>query len=392
MIIFEIVKRLVNYADYVRFRSTCKSLQYMLPKTPSHQLSQVPWLMLPCNNDLSGKCRNFFSPSENRMYNFDIPKIQGKLLQGSSHGWLFAHDGFPELYLINTFTKAQIRLPPLDTFPDVLWYRPDMIDEEYLIFRERLYLSKPPIVKSASIAYFRRAFIRKIVLSSSPTSNEYTTMAIYGEFAELAFCRSGDKKWTRYLRNDPEEPDFYFDIISHEGKFYVLNERGEIWVGDGTSLPKMTRLAPSPPRSLPDHCWLVRMTSGDFVLLNRSPKWESISHNIPMLFRYKTTHFRIFKFDQKEVKWSKLTSIGNDAFFIGMNSSLSFSSQNLPIGWRGNCIYFTDAYTEGHQEGIIGGYDNGVYNLEDKSVEPLPGFVSDSLLVWPLPIWVTPNP
>ncbi|KAG2720757.1 hypothetical protein I3760_02G050000 [Carya illinoinensis] len=97
------------------------------------------------------------------------------------------------------------------------------------------------------------------------------------------------------------------------------------------------------------------------------------------------------RFDKKELKWSKIASIGNNAFFIGTISSLSFSSQNLPIGWRGNCIYFTYAYTKGHQEGIIGCYDNGVYNLEDKSIEPLLGFVSNSLFVWIPPIGVTPN-
>nr|POE88857.1 putative f-box protein [Quercus suber] len=79
-------------------------------------------------------------------------------------------DGSPELNLINPLTRAQIQLPPIDTFPDVLEYRPNVPGEEYLIFR--------------------------VVLSSSPTSNECRAMAIFGEFSELAFCKYGDNKWT----------------------------------------------------------------------------------------------------------------------------------------------------------------------------------------------------
>lgn len=215
-------------------------------------------------------------------------------------------------------------------------------------------------------------------------------MAIYGELRELAFCTSGEKKWTPV-----KAPQFGEDVMSHEGKFYVLNNSREVWIGDATSLPKMTRIAPPTPWCVPNDCWLVRMTCGDIVFVSIRFKWKPIVDDPEGRKYYKTTHFLVFKLedDGRRLKWSEVKSIGDDAFFIGKNNSLSISSQDLPAGWRKNCIYFSDAYHEGHIHGIVGGYDNVTYNLESKRIESIPGYVvSDSLLVSPAPIWVLPNP
>jgi len=235
---------------------------------------------------------------------------------------------------------------------------------------------------------FEKFFVRKVVLSTNPTSNEFTALAIYGEFEELAFCTSGDKKWTKL-----KVPRFGEDVMSHEGKFYVLTDRREVWISDATSLPKMMRIAPPPPRCVPNACWLVRMTSGELAFANIKFKWKPIVGDPEGRDYYKAAHFVVFTLDQTQLKWTVVTSIGDDAFFIGKNNSLSISSQNLPTGWKHNCIYFSDAYTEGHIDGIVGGYDNVTYNLENRRIESIPGYViSDSLLVSPAPIWVIPNP
>lgn len=99
---------------------------------------------------------------------------------------------------------------------------------------------------------------------------------------------------------------------------------------------------------------------------------------------YRATHFLVYKLDQRRLKWNEVKSIGDEAFFIGRKNSSSIASQNLPTGWRKNCIYFADDY--GHGEGKL-----GVYNLEKKRNETMPGCDSDSMSVWPPPIWVIPN-
>ena len=47
----------------------------MLLKLPSHQLSQVPWLMIPSDNINETHCR-FFSILENKMYSLEIPELR----------------------------------------------------------------------------------------------------------------------------------------------------------------------------------------------------------------------------------------------------------------------------------------------------------------------------
>jgi len=163
----------------------------MLPNTPNHQLSQVLWLVLPHDN-VSKTRFSFLNPLENKMYNFDIPEVKGMLLRGSSYGWILAVDGYPELCLINPFSRAQIQLPPIDTFPDVLRFDPNVPNKEYLISGKRSYLHNQK-THARGVAYFRNVFVRKVVLSTNPTSNEFTALAIYGEFEELAFCTSGDR-------------------------------------------------------------------------------------------------------------------------------------------------------------------------------------------------------
>jgi len=76
------------------------------------------------------------------------------------------------------------------------------------------------------------------------------------------------------------------------------------------------------------------------------------------------------------MKWTEVTSLGDDAFFIGNYNSLSISSQNLLASWKRNCIYFTNAYIEGHIDGIIG----GIYDLKNKRIEPMPGYASDPMI------------
>lgn len=65
----------------------------MLPKVPNHQLSQVPWLMIP---NASETCCRFLSILENKIYNLEIPELRGKLLRGCSYGWILIVHGSPE--------------------------------------------------------------------------------------------------------------------------------------------------------------------------------------------------------------------------------------------------------------------------------------------------------
>ncbi|XP_059446604.1 uncharacterized protein LOC132178169 [Corylus avellana] len=202
----------------------------------------------------------------------------------SAFDWILAIDGYPKFCLINPFTRAQIQLPPLDTFPDVLRFDHNKPNEEYFIYGARRYIPNQKTY-SKGLAYFREIFVNNVVLSSNPASNEFMVMAIYDELGEFAFCRSGDKKWSKL-----KVSRFAEDVMSYEGKFYDLTRSREVWIGDAISLPQMTRIAPHPSRHVPNECWLVRMTSGELVFVNMKFKWKPIVDDPEEREYYKTTH------------------------------------------------------------------------------------------------------
>jgi hypothetical protein len=76
--------------------------------------------------------------------------------------------------------------------------------------------------------------------------------------------------------------------------------------------------------------------------------------------------------------------------FLGLNSSLTFSSRDFPL-YKGNSIYFTDVNYNFNLEGTTRGFDEGVFSLDEGKIEPLP-LTTNYTDVWPAPIWVTPNP
>jgi hypothetical protein len=109
------------------------------------------------------------------------------LLRRSSYIlWILAVDGYSELCLINPFTRAQIRLPPLYTFSSVLRFDPNVPNEEYLIYRERSYLSNQK-THSRDVPFFRNIFICKIACRQILLlMNIRPWPSIYGELWFLA--------------------------------------------------------------------------------------------------------------------------------------------------------------------------------------------------------------
>ncbi|CAN0857699.1 hypothetical protein LINGRAHAP2_LOCUS6880 [Linum grandiflorum] len=92
-------------------------------------------------------------------------------------------------------------------------------------------------------------------------------------------------------------------------------------------------------------------------------------------------------------KCCKVTSLGNNALFLGANSStLVSTSDGTYQGIRGNRIYYTDNYWEQQKPHVSGGFDIGVFNLENNSIEAFEGYQHYPSLVWPPPVWVLPNP
>uniref|UniRef100_A0A7N2LBQ0 KIB1-4 beta-propeller domain-containing protein n=1 Tax=Quercus lobata TaxID=97700 RepID=A0A7N2LBQ0_QUELO len=120
------------------------------------------------------------------------------------------------------------------------------------------------------------------------------------------------------------------------------------------------------PKMIPRMRTLLKMNPKE-----KKKKEEYINDNA-----YLTIGFTVLKLkrctqagSKYRYKWVKVHSLGDQALFVGDNSSVSLSASSFN-GCKANCIYFTDdnklnyAYTA---EG--GGYDIGAFRMQERKIE-----------------------
>ncbi|XP_039688126.1 uncharacterized protein [Medicago truncatula] len=138
----------------------------------------------------------------------------------------------------------------------------------------------------------------------------------------------------------------------------------------------------------------VVFSGEDMLLVNRVLEEDfSDEPNYDMLV-YRTVGFTVFKMDWNAMAWNRIEALGDKALFVGVNSSMCFSAGDF-VGCCGDCIYFTDDYSEDNHDDACGKHDFGIFRLYDGIIDPLlPSYSRNSYsrLECPLPIWISPNP
>ncbi|XP_034675006.1 F-box protein SKIP23-like [Vitis riparia] len=374
-----IAKKFKIYTDYVRFRAVCHNWRASVPKTPHHLPTQLPWLMLP-QSQPHHTHRPFFSLSLNKFHFLHLPEASHRRRRrGSSHGWLLILDEAPEIFLLNPLTRSKVHLPPLSTFPNVVRFNFADVGREYAL------RTSSGNVYTRSLKKMRDSFIKKTILSSSPANgSDFIAVVILNQTGDLALCRKSDDSWT-FLE---DAQSYSEDVIFHRGLFYAVNKYGSIAVCDVSGSSPRVSIIEMPQQFGGDLQYLVE--SGEELLL--VTRYLDLTYDVEpdqTSLIYRTTRFQVCRLDSKAPRWEVVSSLGDRALFLGENLSLSLSSVDFP-GCKGNCIYYTDDYSEDNYDGIGGEQDLGIFNLEDGSIEPLP--CSHFRIRWPPPLWVTPNP
>jgi hypothetical protein len=98
-----------------------------------------------------------------------------------------------------------------------------------------------------------------------------------------------------------------------------------------------------------------------------------------------TIRFDVFKLDEKEKKWVKLTTLGDRVLFVDHECSFSASASNLHVA-NGNCIIFS-------RNCIFSGcYDlqssMRIFHLDQDQVSRLSVYPDYLNLFWPPPKWI----
>ncbi|KAM7519590.1 hypothetical protein LguiB_018552 [Lonicera macranthoides] len=372
-----------SHDDKVRVRAVCVSWNSHLPKVHI----QLPRLLQAFENQRN-PTHGLYSLLESNFDLLYLPKLQGKLYKGSSYGWVVATDDSPgkttpDIFVINPVTKVKIQLPPRYTFPDVKAYNVDNVDNEYTFLTPNGHYSMPS-------SFVHLHLIEKVVLSSSPSSEDCLVVAIYGEFGNLAWCRCNDNGWTSLSGNfihgnfSPTRGSPFTDILFYKGKLHAMNQR-EIIVFENIGGPdqKVTQILQTPPHYT-SPMYLVESSSGELLVAGRVTDYT----DEPAKTTRTTLDFKLYKFDSINLSWTEVKNIGDDMMFLGLNSSLSFSSRKF-LGYKGNRIYFTeDPMIFLYKENKIEDSNIGIFNLEDGTFESFPGFKCIPRFLWPPPIWV----
>ncbi|KAL5557787.1 hypothetical protein UlMin_033998 [Ulmus minor] len=370
-----ISKSIAIYADYLRFRGVCRSWRSSTPKIPEHLPPQLPWLMLPQPN-FHKPHRAFFNLSNDKVHFLNLPEAShGQRCCGSAHGWLVILDETPSILLLNPLTRAKFHLPPLSSFPNVVHFDYSEIGREYVL------RSSTGEIYPRSLRQIRDSFIKKLVFSSTPSkSNNFVALAILNQTGDLAFCKNGDQSWS-FIDGVQSYSE---DVVYYQNSFYAVNKYGAVAVCDVRGSIPVVSIIETPRQIGADMQYLVN-SGNDLLLVSRylDLDFENSEEH------YRTVGFEVFRLDWSRPRWEKVKNLGARMLFIGQNLSLSVSASDFP-GCIGNCIYFTDDYSEFNYENVFGEYDSGIFRLWDESIEGQ--WNSQGREHWPTPIWVSPNP
>ncbi|KAK2995133.1 hypothetical protein RJ640_020773 [Escallonia rubra] len=378
---YTVATKIKALTDYIRFRAVCLSWRTATPATPRHLPPQVPWLMLPpSQSQPQASRRGFFCLSANKFHFLgEAAASRRRRRCGSSHGWLVLLDESSHIFLLNPLTRSQVKLPSLSTFPNVTDFNFYNIGREYTI------RGVDGEVYTCSLKEMRDSFIKKVILSSSPNELNYVAVAILNDTGHVAYCKKGDDRWM-FMEDGL---GYWEDVIYHDGLVYAVNKFGGIAVCDvsGTS-PRVWYI--DPLNKIGGDMQYLVSCEGELLLVTR---YLDLNFDVVLEIEYKTTAFRVCRLDLGGPKWETLASLDDRVLFVGENSSLALSGSDC-LGCKGNCIYFTDDYSEWNYDGFKGDLDLGVYNLEDGGIEALPCCPHNAYSGrrWPPPIWVTPNP
>jgi hypothetical protein len=416
-----------------------------LPSKAAHVSASHPLMMIEPEEDEDGRSLCCFYDYINGKVlntNTKIPEeVDRAICVGSSHDWLAYVSRLDcSVFLWSPFTTYPlILLPPIHTLPFITVIPHEELDDDvdeddvdidsacYNINKSayddnfssdfgfkvetrgqhgcRGYYTMSPKLLSLKI-------IRKIVLSSAPTSDDCIVVALitHNTRESIAFCKPGDKSWTFV---EPPLKKFYALQMSYISRTNCSTQCPSY---GGTTICAYDLADLSSPKSY------IFETSFDFEPLSaldeRMRSWFSkryylveslgdllwvrrhIANNMnddgEFTYSYdfdafpdQTVMFDVYRLDFSQNTWKCMKCIDDQVVFLGTNQSLSLSAQHF-ISLKGNRIYYTDdSYWIHLKHRSYGGQDFGHYELGGSKF--IKSLKCCDWKILPPPIWVMRN-
>lgn len=331
--------------DYHKFRAVCKSWRSSIQEEGKPKFSRKFPILIVTEPDYEEKEGSliFYSQLTSQLLEMKFPEAACKRRMGIYPGWILTVGRDFQIDVLNPFTRRQFNLPSMLRFKD-----------QY---------------EDVSPTYVVEIFVTKVIASTSPEQDDCVLLAIYGRFDILAFARIGDGVWTNISVSTRGFAVYY------KGKFCAVDRRGVVFVCDlhHKDGPLATVASPTllAPFSLEHYQKYLVESCGDLYLLFRERKGYSEEYNC--LYGRFTSGFYVFRLVRDDGNHCKYPSyrleevydLGDSAFFIGYNPSISTSSSDCV---RANSIYFGDDKLMRYLFGG-GGRDMGIFDMKTKKVE-----------------------
>ncbi|WCJ32980.1 hypothetical protein M5689_014370 [Euphorbia peplus] len=332
--------------DLLRCQRVCLSWQSAASSVFSDH-TQTPLLLVLDQQDK--KCSLFDILQQNNNHpeeEIDLSIHDRWICNSMSNGWILAADLSPPygVYLSNPISRTEIFLPPATT-----------------------------LSRLGSLGFIKKGITSK----HDPLEKDCVVLVIYGSgysARKLAFCRPGDEEWRDCELGEEGEVSF-LDIMLHKGKFYAADIRGKIYGCDlGSDNPKIMFIMDPPVCFQRGHKFLAESKFGDFLMICRNWKW--VIDELDEDDEGVSTFFDVYKVDLSVKEWEKIEKLGDEALFVGCNSSgISYSdlkNSSSPRRRRLNCIYYIhDSIGGGDDEGYGGIKCVSIYDMESRKSKRL---------------------
>ncbi|XP_059630115.1 uncharacterized protein LOC132273101 [Cornus florida] len=340
--------------------------------------------MLPSEEESDTVSVPFLSLEHNRVGRLKkVPReLHNSHCIGSSYGWLVLMDENADPFLLNLFSRVRIQLPNKEALPHIHCVK-KVSGDRVCVINKPNNIEEPTLI---SLRDFHKCLIKKAVLSSSPSQNRNYQSSIYlRPPTEDCLLQCGLVEAWGFHGSFPVQ------TITNQPSYSIQMKR-EPWYGGRLNTRNYLVETSS------DLLLVVRIIE-QFVRSDVVPVYEEGDLQtdedgcpliLPLILPHKTLQFRVYKLDFGHNNRVEVESLGNCVFFLGGNHSMSLSAHDFPE-FKPNSIYFTDDCREQMDEDYLyGGHDMGIFNLDDKSVEPV--CHGNLQRIQPPPLWVAPNP
>ncbi|KAJ6829038.1 putative basic proline-rich protein-like [Iris pallida] len=345
-----IAARLTDIVDYVSFRGVCSS--WRSAARPADAPKQLPWLLLPYNP--AAPARSFYGLSTARTYSFDCgAAVVGRVVCGSSFGWLALIAPDSALSLWNPVTRAVLPLPPPTGLPSYLGPAAPRCE-----FGSRGLDEHCCPTASGCV---RPGYPCRVSLSSGPAAPGCVALVVLALSSAFAYCRIGDTAWT--VRETGLEEDVN-SVAFRDGRFYALDSYGGGVVLDVDDPSRRSDIRNYYGSCLPLFgSYVTQADDGNLYMLQNyvwfdEEEEEEQCLDVLRLVRKKGRYW-----------WKKVRRVGDLAFFLSGNHASAVRPTGPPRG-GGERVYFSEENCGALEDLRTDGHGIRVFDLEEEEFKP----------------------